>query len=121
MIGHTGDDELEIVDYGDGSVVTLDGTRVGTWPSDAALIADVAAARLFADRDHRWDQYNPEQRGELLTGVRLFLETCPTSGGPISMSEETVESCCQSHDILAVTCDETGERILELPVDEFEI
>jgi len=92
LIGNDADDELEIVEYGDGRVVTLDDTQVGKWPSDAALIADLTAARLFADRDRHWDQYNPEQKGEILTSVRLFLETCPTSGGTISMSEETVES-----------------------------
>jgi len=54
----------------------------------------------------------PETRGEVLNGLRMFLETRP-SGGDVRMGEEVVESCCTSHEVVAVTCEETGERLFE--------
>lgn len=56
------------------------------------------------------------QKGKLLNGLRLFLQTCPTSGGNIALTEETVESCCQSHEVIAAICTDTGERLFEHPV-----
>lgn len=120
LIGNNTDDELEVVEYGGARVININGAQVGKWPSDAAVIADVTAAHLLEERDQDWSQYKPEQKGELLMSVRLFLKKCPTSGGKISMNEEVVESCCQSHKIIAVTCDETGERLFEHPIDDFE-
>jgi len=117
LISNGANEELEIVEYGDARVLTIGDTEVGKWPSHAALIADVTAARVIEKRDQHWNQYKPEKKGELLMSVRLFLETCPTNKGSISMNEETVESCCQSYNIIAVTCDETGERLFEHPIE----
>lgn len=86
---------------------------IGQWPSEAALIADVAASRLLAAREPSWSEYDPATRGKLLNGLRLFLENCPTTGGEIVLKEETVESCCSSHDVLAAVCEDTNERIFE--------
>jgi hypothetical protein len=121
LFGIDTDDELEIVEFDDARVMNQGNTQVGKWPSHAALVADVTAAHVLNQQDSNWDRYSPEQKGQILTNIRLFLETCPTSGGSVSMSEETVESCCQSHDIFAVICDDTGERLFEYPVDELKM
>ncbi len=84
----------------------------GRWPSRAALLADVAASRALASWTDDWDGYPPETKGEVLNGLRMFLETCP-SGGDVRMGEEVVESCCGSHEVIAVTCEDTGERLFE--------
>jgi hypothetical protein len=116
------DHDFEIGDYG-GNARTLrqDGQLLGKWPSQAALVADVTAARVLEARDDHWNTYEPAAKGELLNGLRLFLETCPTSGGEVVIGEETVESCCRSHDVIAVTCAETGERLFEHPVSDLDI
>ncbi|WP_247002693.1 hypothetical protein [Halosolutus gelatinilyticus] len=114
------DDAFEIERYDDARVLKRDGMVVGKWPSQAALVADVTAARALEDRDDDWESYGSETKGQLLNSLRLFLETCPTSGGEVVMSEETVESCCQSHDVVAVTCEDTGERLFEHRVDAIE-
>ncbi|WP_408960091.1 hypothetical protein [Natrinema sp. 74] len=85
----------------------------GRWPSRAALIADVAASRTLSSWVDDWETVPPETKGEILNGLRMFLETCPTDGGDIHMGEEVVESCCSSHEVVAVTCEETGERLFE--------
>ncbi|MGQ3413708.1 hypothetical protein ACT4ML_15795 [Natrinema sp. LN54] len=86
---------------------------IGQWPSEAALIADVAASRVLESWDTKWSEYEPAEKGELLNGLRLFLDTCPTSDGEIVFSEETVESCCSSHEVIAAVCEDTDERIFE--------
>ncbi|MDQ2050303.1 hypothetical protein RBH26_07370 [Natronolimnohabitans sp. A-GB9] len=100
--------------------LVTDGGIAGRWPSRAALLADVAAARALESWMADWDAYDPETRGQVLSGLRMFLERCPT-GGAVSMSEEVVESCCTSHDVFAVTCEETGERLFEQRLDAVDV
>ncbi|ELY55555.1 hypothetical protein [Natronolimnohabitans innermongolicus] len=92
----------------------------GRWPSRAALLADIAASHALAEWTPDWERYGPETKGQVLNGLRMFLETCPT-GGEISMGEEVVESCCTSHDVFAVTCEETGERLFEQRLDAVDV
>ncbi|MDQ2050761.1 hypothetical protein RBH26_09705 [Natronolimnohabitans sp. A-GB9] len=110
----------EIEEFGDAQVLKQAERTIGQWPSQAALVADVTAAHVLNKRDPQWDAYPPEAKGSLLNGLRMFLETCPTSGDDTVMRTETVESCCQSHEVVAVTCEETGERLFEHPIDEIE-
>lgn len=116
------EDAFEIASHGgDARTLRRNGRPLGKWPSQAALVADVTAARVLESWDDDWASYEPRAKGELLNGLRLFLETCPTGGGEVRMGEETVESCCRSHDVIAVTCAETGERLFEYPVSQLEL
>ncbi|QLG49748.1 hypothetical protein [Natrinema halophilum] len=93
--------------------VLLSGSVVaGRWPSRAAVIADVAASQALESWVDDWSEYDSRTKGEVLNSLRMFLETCP-SGGDVQMGEEVVESCCTSHEVVAVTCEETGERLFE--------
>lgn len=85
------------------------------WPSKVALRVDLAAARLLADHLPEWDDYTPETRATLLRGLRIFLDECP-DGGRVEMSREAVESCCSVHDVVVLSCSETGERLVEQEV-----
>ncbi|WP_226482623.1 hypothetical protein [Natrinema amylolyticum] len=105
-------DEFELETRGEGRALLSRGGGAGRWPSRAALIADVAASRALETWVDDWDAFDPETKGEVLNGLRMFLETCP-SGGDVQMGEEVVESCCTSHEVVAVTCEETGERLFE--------
>lgn len=98
-------------------VATVDGVRAGQWESRAALVADAAAADLVADRDPRWDDRSVPARGEILGGLRLFLEACPDCGGEVRFGRETVESCCRSRDVVAVSCADCDARLFEATFD----
>lgn len=113
-------EDVEIQSYDEASVLAAGDATIGQWPSQAALVADVAAARVFDDEEPRWDDLDPEARGRILDGLRIFLDTCPTDGGPVELGTETVESCCQSYDVIAATCAESGDRLFEQPVAEPE-
>ncbi len=111
-------EDVEIEEFDDGRVLTDGDGRVGQWPSEAAMIADAAGAAVLRGRLSGWDDLDTREKGSLLNGLRLFLEECPTADGGIEFGQETVESCCSSYEVVAVTCEETGERVFEQPIRE---
>jgi hypothetical protein len=95
-------------------LVRAGGEAVARWESYPALLADMAAHPLLADRVPSWDDYGRRTQGALLNGARVFLERCPGCDGELSFSRDTVESCCRSVDVVALTCDDCGARLLEV-------
>ena len=73
----------------------------------------MAAATELGDRLDGWQTLGLRQQSQLLYALRLFLEECPECTGAVTMEEDTVESCCRSMDIVAVSCQECGARIFE--------
>ncbi len=106
-------DRLSFEDHGEAFVAHTDDSPVGQWPSRAAFLADTAAAALLARRYPDWERRSAVERNQLLTGLRLFLDTCPACMGPLAFGEETVESCCRSLGVVAVTCRECDARLFE--------
>ncbi|GAB3677718.1 hypothetical protein [Halopiger thermotolerans] len=110
------DPETVTIERGDERVVVrADERTVGRWESEPALLADLAGAQVLADRIPDWNRRPLSHRSRLATGLRAFLETCPRCGGPVSLGEETVESCCRSQRVYALTCDDCEARLLEAP------
>jgi hypothetical protein len=107
------DGEVTVEQFGDAVVLERDGREIGKWESTAALVADLAAAGELAERYDRWDELGAFDRSRLLRGLRIFAERCPECDGPISLEQDTVESCCRSFDVVAVTCEECGSRLFE--------
>jgi len=105
-------DDVGLEERGEARTLRSQSGVAGRWPSRAALLADVAASHALESWLPDWDAFDPETKGVVLNGLRMFLETCP-SGGDVRMGEEVVESCCSSHEVIAVTCEETGERLFE--------
>ncbi|WP_436907274.1 hypothetical protein [Halosimplex marinum] len=115
------DGEVTTRELSDAFAVSVDGRRVGTWESRAAFRADLAGASLLADRLPEWESLSARDRGQVCNGLRIFLERCPGCGSPVSFGTETVESCCTSRTVAAVTCDDCGARVFESPVDDEEV
>lgn len=107
-------DELEIEDHDDARLARLDGQHVGQWESEGALIADLAAEPLMADRYDGWEDLEVHERSRVLVSLRIFLEACPTCEGPVQLTEEEVESCCSTMDVVAAVCTECESRLLEV-------
>jgi len=116
----TEDREFELTEQGEAKVLQTDNQPVSQWPSKAALLADIAACRVLQREIADWGEYQLEKKGQILNSLRMFIETCPTTGGDILMGKEVVESCCSSHKVVAVTCEESGERLFEHPLPESE-
>lgn len=106
-------ERLAVEEFGDAFVARDDGVKVGQWESRAAFLADVAAAPVLADRIDAWEGLDVGQRGELLTGLRLFVERCPACGGDVAIEDDVVRSCCRSFDVVAATCVDCEARLFE--------
>jgi hypothetical protein len=106
-------DRVRIESYGDAYDAYIDDTRVGQWESRAAYLADIAAEAEFRERHPAWERLGFDERTEVLGALRLWLERCPACSGPVTLGEDTVESCCRSIDVIAATCEDCGARVFE--------
>jgi len=106
-------DALSFEEFDEAFVAYADETRVGQWESQGAFLADVAAATELGARLDGWQTLGLQQQSQLLYALRLFLEECPECSGTVAIEEDTVESCCRSIDIVAVSCQECGARMFE--------
>ncbi|WP_435349533.1 hypothetical protein [Haloarchaeobius sp. HRN-SO-5] len=86
-------------------VAWYDGEWLGQWESRAAFVADAGGGEVLATRIDSWDSMPVAYRSELLAGLRLFLDACPTCGGAVVFGTDVVESCCRSYDVVAATCE----------------
>ncbi|WP_247003633.1 hypothetical protein [Halosolutus gelatinilyticus] len=107
-------ERVTVVGSTDRATARVDGRSAARWESEAALIADVAASRVLGDRLPDWGSRPLDQRSQLSSGLRAFVERCPSCGGSISVDAETVESCCRSYEVYAITCDDCESRMLEV-------
>ena len=107
-------DRLSVEEYEEASLARVDGRRVGLWESRAALLADTAAADVLRRRYGEWPSVTVQSRGQILSGLRLFLEQCPSCDGPVAVDQSVFESCCRSLDVLAVTCQACDARVFEI-------
>lgn len=100
-----------------GVIADADGTWVGTWPSRAALAADVAAEPLLRDAVDGWSGFDAGTRGTLLQGLRSFARSCPSCAGTITKDTEYRSiSCCRSVEYGRHRCEECGATILDRDV-----
>ncbi len=110
-------DEAALTHHGEAILLTVNNQELGKWESDAALVADVAGARVLAGRYDAWAQLTAADRSTVLRGLRVFAETCPLCDGDIELGQHTEESCCRSYEVVAVTCDDCQSRLFEQPAD----
>jgi hypothetical protein len=108
-------DELRFEEHEAGFEAFEDDRRLGQWESRAALLADLAAAAELPEYVDDWDRLAVGAKARVLGGLRVFLETCPACGGEVTAGTETVESCCRSHEVVAVACSACDARLLEVP------
>jgi len=107
-------EDLVIEEFDRAFIASIEGVHAGRWESRAAVLADVAAARVFAERYDGWEDAHAAERSQLLSGLRLFLEECPECGSPVSFGQEVVQSCCRSAEVVAVTCEGCESRLFEM-------
>lgn len=91
--------------------------HLASWPSRAACVADAAGATVLPDSDPEWSARPLPIRAELLGVLRLFLDRCPTCNGEVTLSQDVVESCCRSRDVVAATCLDCNARLFETDID----
>jgi hypothetical protein len=113
------DGDHELAERGGSAVIIMiDGNQVGQWESDAALVADLAADKVLREWSDEWERFHVINRSQLLNSLRMFVEQCPMCDSPVTVDQETVESCCRSYDVVAVTCDGCGSRLFEIELTD---
>ena len=110
-------ESVSLVDRGYAYVATIERESAGQWESRQAFVADLAAASVLVERWDGWASLPTAHRSELLGALRLFVETCPTCDGTVTLDSTVVESCCRQYDVLAATCGDCGARLFEADVD----
>lgn len=113
----TDEGQVQYQEFGGAFKARVDGQVVGQWESEAAFLADLGAAEILEEQYSRWDHLAIDAKSQLLNGLRLFIETCPTCGGTPTFGAETVESCCSTYEVAAVACEECEARLFETRVD----
>lgn len=116
ILNLTGSDQT-LIELDDGFALEEGNSTIGHWPSRGALIADIATAELLSHQYPLWEQVSPNERLSILRSVRVFVSYFPTTGASVTISEETLESCCRSVDVVAIQCSETGQRLIEQPIE----
>jgi hypothetical protein len=106
-------DRVRVDRHGAAYEAYVDDTRVGQWESRAAYLADLGAEAAFRERHPGWGRLGFDARTEVLGSLRLWLERCPACDGPVTLGEETVESCCRSIDVIAANCEDCRARVFE--------
>lgn len=107
--------DLRFEEHEAGFEAFADDRRLGQWESRAALLADLAAAAELPEYVDDWDRLAVGAKARVLGGLRVFLESCPECDGEVTAGTETVESCCRSHEVVAVGCAACDARLLEVP------
>lgn len=102
---HSNPENLSIEDYPDDSIgVYASGTLIGRWESRWALKVDAAAVKLLEVHSDIWPTLTAGERKRLLSGLRLFLETCPSCSQDLSLEKVSADSCCKEYDTAVVRC-----------------
>lgn len=102
-----------------GTTASVGDTVVGSWPSSAAFVADIAAAETLSKREVDWRELDTPTRGSLLGRLRIFLDTCPACDGRVRLEEESQDACCWSRTVTTLRCSNCDARLLEL--DELDL
>jgi hypothetical protein len=101
---------------GDGAF-DLDGSASLRWGSEAAVLADVTAASLLAERSEAWAGWDRDTRRSVLMGLRLCLSACPACGGAVRVEEDRVDPCCQKPHLTAeAVCADCGAVLADTAV-----
>lgn len=92
--------------------ITHEGDRVGTWSSEAAFLADLAAEPTLAEWIPEWEALTDDERTELLVRLRVFLEFCPSCDGEVTATENVAQSCCaESITQVSTECERCGDVV----------
>lgn len=94
--------------------VELKGDRIASWKSHAAFLADLAAEQELEVWCDSWKGMSERDRSRVIASLRVFLEDCPSCGGPVEPVEDNVDSCCRKNLVnVTLECEDCGDVVFE--------
>lgn len=107
-------DGIEFDQGGEKLAVRLDGDRIASWVSPAAFLSDLTAEKELEIWCDGWDSMDGRSRSQAIASLRVFLEECPSCGGPVSPVEENVDTCCRKNLVnVTLKCEDCGDVVFE--------
>jgi hypothetical protein len=91
---------------------------VYNWPSEGALVFDIATDRTLRDVADDWDGVPPKQRFMIAQSLRSFQDECIFCGGEIVFNDNPVRSCCSDRRVLTFHCGSCERRYLEFTTED---
>lgn len=96
---------------------SLDGTQIGEWESEGAFVADMAAMELLRDRINGFEDLEMTARSQVLAGLRIFIEQCPSCDTDLGEPEVYESACCgRDGHTLTQRCPGCHKRVLTLEI-----
>ncbi|APE95369.1 hypothetical protein [Halodesulfurarchaeum formicicum] len=120
LLGQIGGLEAEQLDQAnvesseDGVAAAVSDVQIARWDSRGVFLADVAAAQELEQRYGSWETLSFDERTAVLGGLRLWLEWCPYCDGRVTLGQETVETCCDTIEVVVGACEDCNRRLFEL-------
>lgn len=106
-------DSVAILDKRGSCIVQTDERTVARWVSREALVADLASVPVLREEFDGWHDLELPAQGQLLNGIRVFLEDCPACDGPLAFAQETKETCCREVEVVNLACQECDATLLQ--------
>ncbi len=86
---------------------------VYNWPSEGALLFDIATDRTLREIADDWDEVPPRQRFMIAQSLRSFQDECIFCGGAVDFDNSPIPSCCSDRRVLSFHCTSCDRRFLE--------
>lgn len=91
---------------------------VYNWPSEGALVFDVATDRALREIESAWDDVPTNQRFMIAQSLRSFQDWCLFCDGTIDFNNTPVQSCCSDRQVITLYCADCDRRFLEFRMEE---
>lgn len=95
-------DRIDVTTDGELYVLEIDGSELGTWPSEASFVAETVVRPTLRDwiPDEKWNQLEEDMLRELSARLLLFLERCPLCDEDVVLADEVDDGSVH----LSLTC-----------------
>lgn len=90
---------------------------VYNWPSEGALVFDVATDSALGEVADDWEDVPPKQRFMIAQSLRSFQDECIFCGGSVDFNNNPVQSCCSERRVLTLHCQDCERRFLEFTTE----
>lgn len=90
------------------------GIKIHKWPSETALLSDLAGEQAMVAIADDWLDVPLKQRVSIRETFRFLRRDCAACGGEIVFTDDLVESCCGTWEVVAVRCADCGEHFVEV-------
>lgn len=91
---------------------------VYNWPSEGALVFDIATDRALREVTSDWEDVPSNQRFMIAQSLRSFQDWCLFCDGAIDFNNTPVQSCCSDKQVITLYCTDCDRRFLEFRMDD---